>query len=146
MTLRTKAPAPPAAENCSCGCHVHGAVRPAGDDGAGGRVVGVLALPLVWLVRLYQVVVSPLLLPSCRYYPSCSAYGLAALRRFGPVRGSWLLVRRLASCHPWASGGVDHVPQRRAQPPPGDAAGRPDPNPRYVNRCPHCAPEQPTQP
>jgi uncharacterized protein len=72
-----------------------------------------LALPLVWLVQLYQRTVSPLLGPVCRYYPSCSAYSVTALERFGPVRGSWLTIRRLLRCNPFARGGVDHVPAPR---------------------------------
>nr|WP_323368733.1 membrane protein insertion efficiency factor YidD [Ornithinicoccus halotolerans] len=71
-----------------------------------------LALPLVGALRCYQLLVSPLLGPTCRYYPSCSAYAVEALQRFGPLRGSWLAVRRLARCHPWSDGGVDHVPDR----------------------------------
>lgn len=70
------------------------------------------SLPLVWLVRGYQLFLSPLLPSSCRYYPSCSAYALTALRRFGPITGSWLTIRRLGRCHPWNPGGVDHVPRR----------------------------------
>lgn len=69
-----------------------------------------LARPLIWLVRGYQLLVSPLLPPSCRYYPSCSAYAVEALRVHGLFRGSWLAARRLARCHPWTAGGVDHVP------------------------------------
>lgn len=71
-----------------------------------------LAQPLVGLIRAYQLLISPLTPPSCRYYPSCSAYAVTALRRFGLVRGGWLAARRLARCHPWAPGGVDHVPER----------------------------------
>lgn len=71
-----------------------------------------LALPLVWLVRLYQRTISPVLGPVCRYYPSCSAYSVTALERFGPVRGSWLTMLRLLRCNPFARGGVDHVPPR----------------------------------
>ena len=75
------------------------------------RPVGVvLAWPLVALIRIYQLVISPLTPPTCRYYPSCSSYALTALRRFGPVKGTWLAVRRVFSCHPWAAGGVDYVP------------------------------------
>ncbi len=70
------------------------------------------AAPLIGLVRAYQLFLSPLLPSSCRFYPSCSAYSLTALRRFGPVRGTWLTVRRLGRCHPWNPGGVDHVPRR----------------------------------
>nr|WP_226913655.1 membrane protein insertion efficiency factor YidD [Gephyromycinifex aptenodytis] len=69
----------------------------------------------MWFIRFYQVAISPLTPPSCRFYPSCSAYGLEAVRRFGPVRGSWLAACRLGRCHPWNPGGVDHVPQRGPQ-------------------------------
>jgi putative membrane protein insertion efficiency factor len=65
---------------------------------------------LVALVRLYQRLVSPLLPPSCRYYPSCSSYAVQALQQHGAVKGMWLAVRRVARCHPWTPGGVDRVP------------------------------------
>jgi len=68
---------------------------------------------LIGLVRVYQVTLSPLLGPVCRYYPSCSHYAVEALDRHGAIRGSWLTVRRLGRCHPWAPGGVDHVPPVR---------------------------------
>ncbi|MBM9459937.1 membrane protein insertion efficiency factor YidD [Nocardioides sp. zg-536] len=70
---------------------------------------------LIGLVRGYQILLSPLLgpQPTCRYYPSCSAYALQALQVHGAVRGTWLAVRRLLRCHPWSDGGVDHVPPRR---------------------------------
>ncbi|MDN5717583.1 MAG: membrane protein insertion efficiency factor YidD [Janibacter sp.] len=75
----------------------------------------ILALPLVWLVRGYQLLVSPLLPQTCRYFPSCSAYGLTSLRRFGLIRGSYLTVHRLVRCNPWSAGGIDHVPETWAQ-------------------------------
>ena len=75
----------------------------------------VLALPLIGLVRGYQLLVSPLRPQSCRYCPSCSAYGLTALRRFGLVRGSYLTVHRIVRCNPWSAGGIDHVPDTWAQ-------------------------------
>ncbi len=65
---------------------------------------------LVLLVKLYQRLVSPLLPPACRFYPSCSAYAVQALERHGAVRGSWLTVRRLSRCHPFHPGGIDPVP------------------------------------
>lgn len=68
------------------------------------------ALPLVGLVRVYQRLVSPLLPPSCRFYPSCSAYAVTALERHGAAKGTWLAARRLARCHPFHPGGIDPVP------------------------------------
>ncbi len=61
-------------------------------------------------VRLYRLVLAPVLPPSCRFYPSCSTYALQSLERHGAIRGSWLTVRRLARCHPYCEGGVDPVP------------------------------------
>lgn len=69
-----------------------------------------VAAILVGLVRVYQWLVSPLLPPACRFYPSCSAYAAQALTRHGALRGSWLTARRLARCHPWHPGGIDPVP------------------------------------
>ncbi|MBC7290765.1 MAG: membrane protein insertion efficiency factor YidD [Actinotalea sp.] len=69
-----------------------------------------LLLGLLWV---YRNVVSPLTGPTCRYYPSCSSYAVVAVRRHGALRGSWLAVRRLGRCHPWAAGGVDDVPPAR---------------------------------
>jgi putative membrane protein insertion efficiency factor len=62
------------------------------------------------LIRVYQVVVSPILGPHCRYLPSCSGYALEALDLHGPWRGSWYAIRRIARCHPWGSSGYDPVP------------------------------------
>lgn len=76
------------------------------------RLGRVLAYPLILVIRAYQQVISPLTPPSCRYYPSCSAYAVTALERYGPIKGTYLAARRLLRCHPWAPGGVDHVPER----------------------------------
>jgi len=62
------------------------------------------------LVRGYQIAISPLLPPACRYTPTCSQYALEALDRHGALKGSWLAVRRLARCHPFRRGGFDPVP------------------------------------
>lgn len=61
-------------------------------------------------VLFYRKVISPLKPPTCRFYPTCSAYALEALERHGAVRGSWLAVKRICKCHPFHPGGVDHVP------------------------------------
>ena len=69
-----------------------------------------VALPLIVLVRFYQTCISPLPPPSCRFTPTCSQYALEALRKYGPLKGLWLTVRRLSRCHPWGGSGYDPVP------------------------------------
>ncbi len=71
---------------------------------------GFLRLLALGLIRGYQFVISPLLTPSCRFYPSCSQYAIEAVDRLGAVRGGWLALRRLTRCHPWGAAGVDPVP------------------------------------
>jgi len=66
---------------------------------------------LISLVRAYRWLISPLIGPTCRFYPTCSAYGLEALEKHGAARGTWLIIRRLARCHPWNPGGFDPVPE-----------------------------------
>jgi len=66
---------------------------------------------LLALIRFYRRGVSPLLPPSCRYTPSCSAYAEEAVARFGAVHGGWLAARRLLRCHPWGGSGYDPVPE-----------------------------------
>jgi putative membrane protein insertion efficiency factor len=65
---------------------------------------------LITLVRAYQLLLSPLLPPACRYMPSCSQYAVEALQRHGAVRGSWLAAKRICRCHPFRPGGYDPVP------------------------------------
>jgi putative membrane protein insertion efficiency factor len=62
------------------------------------------------LVRGYRWLISPLLPPACRFYPSCSEYAEESLERYGPWRGGWLAARRLCRCGPWHPGGCDPVP------------------------------------
>jgi putative membrane protein insertion efficiency factor len=61
-------------------------------------------------IHAYRYAISPLLPPSCRFYPSCSAYAIEALGSHGLLRGGWLAARRLCRCHPWNPGGIDPVP------------------------------------
>lgn len=67
-------------------------------------------LPLIGLVRFYQLCISPLTPPACRFTPTCSQYALEALRKYGPLKGGWLTLRRLSRCHPWGGSGYDPVP------------------------------------
>jgi uncharacterized protein len=65
---------------------------------------------LLLVLGAYRRLVSPLLPPACRFYPTCSAYAAQAVRRHGALRGSWLAAKRLARCHPLCPGGIDPVP------------------------------------
>ena len=81
---------------------------------AASRLTGTLSRlgvrAAVGLVRAYQLLISPWLGRPCRHSPSCSAYAIEALRRFGVLRGGWLTAKRLARCHPWGTSGYDPVP------------------------------------
>ncbi len=65
---------------------------------------------LVFLIRGYKALISPLFPPSCRYYPTCSSYSMEAIQKYGPFKGSWMGAKRIARCHPWHEGGYDPVP------------------------------------
>lgn len=62
------------------------------------------------LIRIYQYFISPLFGASCRYFPSCSQYGMEAVRKYGPFKGGWLTIKRLVRCGPWGGHGHDPVP------------------------------------
>ena len=65
---------------------------------------------LKYLIRGYQLAISPLLGPRCRFYPSCSHYAIEAIETHGALRGVWLAIKRISRCHPWHEGGFDPVP------------------------------------
>ena len=67
---------------------------------------------LHWLIRFYQIALSPLLVPRCRYIPTCSQYALEAVHRYGAIKGGWLAVNRVCRCHPWGGSGYDPVPAK----------------------------------
>jgi putative membrane protein insertion efficiency factor len=70
----------------------------------------VLARAMIGAIRFYRKGISPLKPPVCRFYPTCSQYGLEAVEKYGAARGGWLLLRRLLRCHPLCRGGFDPVP------------------------------------
>ncbi|MCX9155632.1 membrane protein insertion efficiency factor YidD [Niveibacterium sp. 24ML] len=65
---------------------------------------------LILLLRAYRFFLSPFLGRNCRFHPSCSAYAIEALQRYGAIKGFWLAARRVTRCHPWNAGGYDPVP------------------------------------
>jgi len=76
----------------------------------GGLPLRVLNAIFLLLIRAYQYVLSPLLPNSCRFVPTCSQYGVEALKKHGPFRGGWLTLKRISRCHPWGGSGYDPVP------------------------------------
>jgi putative membrane protein insertion efficiency factor len=68
---------------------------------------------LLGLIAGYRYLLSPLLGPSCRFYPTCSSYAAEAIEKHGAWKGSWLAIKRIAKCHPWHPGGVDLVPPEK---------------------------------
>ncbi len=65
---------------------------------------------LILCIRFYKIFISPLKPPTCRFYPTCSAYAIEAIQKKGPVKGTWLAIKRIAKCHPFHPGGYDPVP------------------------------------
>lgn len=70
----------------------------------------ILILPFIGIIRLYQLVLSPILGPSCRFTPTCSQYGIEAFKKYGLPKGFWLTAKRIARCNPWGGHGHDPVP------------------------------------
>ena len=70
----------------------------------------IFSMLLISVVRLYQLIMSPLIGKSCRHIPTCSAYCIEAIKRFGPLKGGWLTIKRVSKCNPWSASGYDPVP------------------------------------
>lgn len=73
----------------------------------------ILGFPLIVLVRIYQIIISPILPQSCRYTPTCSTYMIEAIKIWGPIRGTWLGIKRIGKCNPWGGCGHDPVPTKK---------------------------------
>lgn len=78
--------------------------------GISATLMYILSLPLIMLIRIYQMAISPWMGPKCRFTPTCSNYGLEALKRHGLFKGVWLTAKRVSRCHPWGGSGYDPVP------------------------------------
>ncbi len=72
----------------------------------------ILIAPFIFLVKVYQVLISPLTPATCRFQPTCSHYTVEALKKHGLFRGSRLAIKRIFSCHPWGKSGYDPVPEK----------------------------------
>lgn len=70
---------------------------------------------LIIPIRIYKYLISPLLGPACRYTPTCSVYAEQALKEWGPIKGAWLAIKRIGSCHPWGGHGYDPVPKKQVK-------------------------------
>lgn len=73
----------------------------------------ILIKPLIWLIRIYKITISPLFPATCRYTPSCSTYAVEALETHGLFKGGWLALKRIISCNPWGGSGYDPVPPKK---------------------------------
>lgn len=79
-------------------------------------IASFLSYPFVFLVRFYQVAISPYTPSTCRYQPTCSHYTIEALQKHGLFYGGWLSLKRIFSCHPWGGSGYDPVPEKKKSP------------------------------
>ena len=75
-----------------------------------GFIVKLPANFLILLIKIYQYTLSPFIGRNCRYTPTCSNYGIEAIRKYGAIKGGWLTIKRVASCNPWGGSGYDPVP------------------------------------
>ncbi len=73
-------------------------------------ILKLLSYPFIFLIKVYQRVISPWFGPKCRYTPTCSHYSIEAFNKYGLFKGFWLTIKRIARCHPWGGSGYDPVP------------------------------------
>ncbi len=73
-------------------------------------LIAVITFPFIILIKIYQLLISPLFPSSCRFTPTCSHYTLEALKKYGLFKGGWLGLKRILKCHPWGSSGYDPLP------------------------------------
>lgn len=76
------------------------------------RIKTLLATPIILIIKLYQIIISPLLGSNCRYQPTCSQYSVQALKEWGIFYGLFLSLKRIVRCHPWGDSGYDPVPPK----------------------------------
>jgi putative membrane protein insertion efficiency factor len=74
------------------------------------KISQLLSYPFILLIRFYQLVISPMIGPKCRYTPTCSSYSLQAFKKYGALKGFILSVKRISKCHPWGGSGYDPLP------------------------------------
>ena len=75
----------------------------------------VITFPLIIVIRIYQLIVSPLLGSNCRFMPTCSEYALETLKSYGLIKGVFLTIKRISKCHPWGGHGYDPIPTKEAK-------------------------------
>ena len=74
------------------------------------KIKKIVSAPFLFLIFLYQKLISPLLGPTCRYTPTCSQYSKEAIKKYGPIKGIWISLNRILKCNPWGGKGYDPVP------------------------------------
>jgi len=77
-----------------------------------GVIKKIIRFPFVLLIRLYQLIISPIFPANCRYNPTCSHYSIEAIKEWGVFKGGWMAIKRIGSCHPWGGFGDDPVPRK----------------------------------
>jgi len=73
-------------------------------------IIKLVTFPFIIVIKIYQILISPLFPSSCRFAPTCSQYSLEALRKYGLFKGGWLGIKRISKCHPWGGSGHDPLP------------------------------------